>query len=209
MRRSRTRRGSGRKARKSYWIGASLSIANVDFANAGFGEVATGWMKWPSGLLNFQTENPTEQNEGFIEPNDETLVRTIVSANCTLNLHGLVQLRALYTGVFGIIAWDAYTSTAVDLDSAVQPSGVVPNPARDMGADWIIRLPFSFTRDNFSIGNIAETFIVSRAMRKLPPRTGLLGCFGFEALLAPPDDVTSFDLQADIRMLMKSGYYSI
>jgi len=207
MKRKSSRGRTGQK-RKVYWTGATLSINNADLANAGFGEVATSWAKWPSGLLNFGgTTNPA--NEGFPEPSDETLVKTIVSANITLRLQGALQGTFLATGCFGLIAWEASTNTAVDLDSVINASGTVPNPARDWGADWILRIPATFTRDNFAIGNIAETFIVSRAMRKLPPRTGLLACFGFEDIFATPEDVVNWDAQFDMRFLFKSGYYSI
>jgi len=160
-------------------------------------------------MLNFSGGSADEQGEGLMEASDETVVKTIISANVKANLQGVVQANLCATAVFGILAWEASVNTAVDLDVAVQPSGTVPNPARDFGADWIIRIPMTFTVDNFSIGNIADIFIASRAMRKLPPRTGLLGCFGYEAILAGPDAVLTWTWQYDIRHLFKSGYYSL
>jgi len=186
-----------------------MSIQEVPLANAGFGEVISAWFKWPSGLVNFSSTDAQGSNEGAVEPSDETLVKTILSTNCTLNLQGALQSHFLATGVFGLICWDASPSSAVDIDVAVIASGQVPNPARDMGADWIIRQPFSFTRDNFAIAPQDSIFIASRAMRKLPPRTGILGVFGYEAVLGSPETEVDFDVQIDCRMLFKSGYYSI
>jgi len=207
MRRSRRSRGS-RKARKVYWAGCTSSGQSVPFANTGFGDTFTGWAKWPSGLINFSGLDPVDQNESLATPSDETLVRTIISTNMTLNLQGVIQSSYPVTVALGLITWDAGVQTAGAVDGVILPSGQVPNPARDFGADWIMRQPFAFTRDNFSIAPQDATFIVSRAMRKLPPRTGILLVIGWEGLLFGPEDEIEIDWQTDIRMLFKSGYYS-
>jgi len=209
MRRRRSFRRSGKPKRQLYWTGATLSLNQVELANAGFGEVVSSWFKWPSGLLDFGGSSQTDANEGLIQPSEETLVKTILSTNCTLNLQGVVQGHFMATGVFGLLVWDASTASAVDLDVVVDASGQVPNPARDLAADWIIRQPFAFTRDNFSIAPQEAIFITSRAMRKLPPRSGILAVFGYEDILASPEDSVEWDLQVDARMLFKSGHYSI
>lgn len=200
---SRRSRGNRSQKRKSYWTGFTFSGGQIELNNAQDGEVVCAWAKWPSGTTSFQ-QGDTNSGQ-FITPNDETLVRTINSMNCTLNLQGVIQSSFEVTAVLGLITWDAQTPADIE---AIISEGLVPNPARQHGLDWITRLPFSFTRDNFSIGNIAETFIVSRAMRKLPPNTGILCCFGYEALLGSPELNLSFDFQLDTRMLFKAGYYS-
>jgi len=208
MRRRRSSRRSGPK-RKLYWTGATFSANQIELANAGFGEVMSAWFKWPSGLQDFGGASATDVNEGFVTASDETLVKTILSTNCTLNLQGVLQDHFLCTGVVGLLTWDASIVSANDVDVVVDPSGIVPNPARDYSADWIIRQPFSFCRDNFSIAPQESIFITSKAMRKLPPRTGILFVFGFEDILASPEESVEWDLQVDCRMLFKSGYYSI
>lgn len=198
VRRSR----SGGQRRKLNWQNGFLACR--DFTLTNNFNTLTGWFKWPSGLRN-------EGGGGFssqeIVPVDETLVKTIVSANVTLDLFGVTQSAANVVCCFGLIAWDAGPQSAGDLDGALVDPLVVPNPAADGTAEWIIRLPFCFTRDNFSIGNIASEFISSRAMRKLPPRTGILGVLGVNMPLDNSTDNCDIDATIDVRMLFKSGAY--
>lgn len=201
-----SRRGSSRKARKSYWTGAVFAGQNVTLTNAVQpGEVATMWVKWPSGTTSFLTG---EVDSGqFVVPNDETLVRTIMSSNMTLDLQGVIQSSYPVCVTVGLLTWES--RTPADIDLVVNPPGLIPNPALDVGADWIIRQPFTFTRDNFSEGTIAELFITSRAMRKLPPLTGVLACVGIAApIFSSEDQNLKIDWSVDVRQLMKSGYYS-
>lgn len=196
---SRGRRRSPNR-RRSNWNSAFFQVQDVTLVNNG--EMVTGWWKWPAGLRNEGGSSLTEQE---ITPVDETLVRTIVGANVTLNLAGLLQAPRSVTIAFGLICWDASPVSAGDLDGVIASPGTVPDPSREGGAEWIIRLPFTYTRDNFSLGNQAESFIVSRAMRKLPPRTGILAVLGaFDGLGSSLDEI-NLDATFDGRMLYKSG----
>lgn len=200
---SRRRRSSGPRRRNNW---SSAFLASRSFTIPNDGSVLTAWAKWPAGLRDQGGGVPTEQEVTSV---DNTLVRTIVGANVTLDLFGLTQTQVNVIGVFGLIAWDASQDAAGALDGVLTAAGEAPDPARDSSAEWVIRLPFTFTRDNFSLGNIAETFIVSRAMRKLPPRTGLLMCFGNLMPLDNSNDSANFDVTFDIRMLFKSGALAI
>jgi len=205
--RGRSRRSrSGRKSRKSYWNGFQFQGQEVSIQIApGQGTTASFWAKWPSQIPDGSTGVETL---GFPTASDETLVRSITGANMTLRLRGVLQDTVIVSAVFGLIAWDSGPTTANDLELAINDPGIIPNPAIDWGNDWIVRLPFQFTRDNFSLTNQAESFIVSRAMRKLPPGTGILGILGGLSLLAEGTDALEFDWAIDGRLLLKSGYYS-
>jgi len=202
------RRRSGSK-RKLYWSGATFSANQVGLANAGLGETVSFWVKWPSGLINFSGGSPTDAGESFPEANDETLIRLISSLKVDAPVQGVLPGALLATWCFGVIAWDATSVSAVDLDVAINDSGVVPNPARELAADWVFRVPVPFTSDNFFGAPTDRIFLESRAMRKLPPRTGLLGVFGYEDILATPEEVIKFTWQLDIRTLFKQGYYGV
>lgn len=208
MRRSsRSHRRSAGKKRKMYWQGATFSANQVEMANAGFGETVSAWVKWPSGTLNFSGGSATDEGEGFPEQSDETLVRTISTLKVDAPVQGVLPGALLATFCFGMICWDATTVSAQDIDVAVNPSGTIPNPARDWAADWIFRVPVPFTADNFFGAPTDRLFLESRAMRKLPPRTGILGVFGYEDILAGPEEVIKWTWQLDLRMLFKQGYY--
>lgn len=194
-------RSSGRR-RKLNWTGGWFAGRNITLQNDG--ETVTFWAHWPAGLRNESGSGATEQELTSV---DETLVKTIVSANMTLDLFGITQAQVNVIACLGFLAWDATTQSAGDLDGVVTPPGIVPHPILDHGADWLLRVPMAFTRDNFSIGNIAETFIVSRAMRKLPARTGILGVVGIEMPLDNSSDNATIDWTVDFRQLFKSGVF--
>lgn len=202
---ARRRMSRGRRSgpkRRLNWSGAWLSGRSVDLANTG--ETVTSWVIFPRGIRNESGGTGPDQE---ITSVDETLIRTIVGANVTLDLFGLLQAPVNVIACLGLIAWDATTQSAFDLDGVVQPPGVVPDPVTDAAAEWLMRIPFTFTRDNFSLGNIASEFIVSRAMRKLPPRTGILACFSQLMPLDGDQDVATLDFTFDFRLLSKSGVF--
>jgi len=202
MRKRRAFRSGKSTRRKLNWSSAWFAGRSVEIPNDG--TTATAWLIWPRGLRNQSGGAAVDQE---ITPVDETLVRMIVGANVTLDLFGITQAAVNVTGVLGIIAWDAQQQSAGDLDGVVVGPGVVPDPVSDGGAEWIMRIPFTFTRDNFSLGNIASEFIVSRAMRKLPPRTGILACFSQIMPLDGSEDLATFDWTFDFRLLSKSGVF--
>jgi len=180
----------------------------VEIGNAGFGETATVWAHWPSGQTDFSGGSATDEGEGLPVPAEETLVRSIISCKVDAPVQGVLPGALLCTACFGFLTWDATTVSAGDIDVTLNPSGVVPNPARDWSADWVMRIPMTFTSDNFFAAPVDRIFIESKAMRKLPPRTGLLAVFGFENILAGPEESVTLTWQLDARFLWKSGYYS-
>jgi len=197
---SRGARRSGAK-RKLYWTGGIFQASELEVVGHdanGQGQY-TAWVKWPSGDRNVSSA------DAEIEANDETLQRTICNANVTLNATGMVQAAVQVSLVIGLIAWDAIDAELLHEVGTV--AGEAPNPVTHPGLDWILRLPFQFTRDNFQ-QNVGEAiFAESRAQRKLPPGTGILLS---TSLIAPlqPSEVFSYDVAFDCRFLFKQGYYS-
>lgn len=208
MRRGRRfRRGSSAKRRSLNWLSSFLAVKQVELTSAGVagfndGDVICAWAKWPSRTVVPSTDPGNVP--AVITSSDETLVRTIVGAQVTLNLDGITQSPKAVQGYFGIIPWDA--EFPADLAGVIAPWPAVPHPA-DGSRDWLIRIPFCFTRDNFALSNQASEFITSRAMRKLPASTGLLLCFG--AFDATEDGAHhTWDVAIDMRMLYKSGTFA-
>lgn len=200
----RKTRGSSRKsARKSYWAGAAFYGQDVElFSGPDTNDIASAWVKYPSGQVDsVSTAGGVSPVQPRMIASDETLVRTIVSSNVTLRLQGLLQAHMSVDVVMGLIAWDSNDPTELD--------GVVgleaPSPIANPQADWIIRLPFVYTVDNFSLAAQASEFITSRAMRKLPPNTGLLACIALENIF-DQENTFFIDWSFDFRFLLKSGY---
>jgi len=202
------RRSSGRKARKLNWSGGIFQAEQLELTSAGLlgyndGDVAAAWCKWPSRTI-IPSNDPT-QIPNLITPVDDTLVRTIVGSNVTFLPDGALQDDNSVTLYFGIIPWDSEQPN--DLAGVIAPWPAVPHPANPAN-DWVIRIPFCFTKDNFQLAASAPNFIESRAMRKLPASTGLLMCVGvFDALEDGAHH--TWDFCFDVRQLFKSGAYEV
>lgn len=190
----RSRGRSNRKSRKSYWSGFRFTGVGVELAGV---DVATAWAHWPSGLR--------DPDSGEITAQDETIVRCLVGA--TVDVAFDVTGPNPFVAVLGLIAWDSISPN--DLHKVVTV-GAAPNPAWGAQYDWIVRIPFTFTGTGTVEVTAADTWINSRAMRKLPPNTGLLACLGLQdPILGIDSDTYTMGWSADFRMLFKQGYYSV
>lgn len=196
MRRRTSHRRSGHRGpvRKSYWTGFIYQGQEVDLERRN--TVATAWAVLPGGVRNADT------GQVVLETN-QTLVRTIISGTVVLAPIGVVQGVNPTDVVFGLIAWD--TMNPGELDKVIVTSDAAPNPAEASGLDWILRVPFTFTEDNFELSIEADTFINSRAMRKLPPGTGILACIAGLNVIDPDPDPMTLSWSLDVRMMMKAG----
>jgi len=205
MRRRRSfRRGSSsRKSRKTYWNGFVFAGHDVVLRPTfGHGDVATAWAKWPSGTPDFS--DGEIDNEGAQTPSDETLVRTLLQ--CAVNLPEALPTPLICTAVVGLITWDR--RLPAELENVVT-NNVVPNPAEEWSADWIIRAPFAFVEPNLPLFSLTDLFQVSRAMRKLPPLTGILACVAIGNPLGAIEDEVTINWCVDGRFALKSGYYQV
>jgi len=110
------------------------------------------------------------------------------------------------TVVYGLIAWDSIDPETFE---NVVTTGIAPNPAWAPFYDWIIRVPFTFTTTGQVEVIAAETFINSRAMRKLPPNTGVLACLGQQQPTEEGGGSTDVNFMFDVRHLLRQGYYSV
>lgn len=197
------RRGSS-KARKTYWLGQQESFDEFQLVTStpagGYGLTASWWTVWPSSTFDPVLQDFTAA--------DRTLVRTILNANLGVNLGGIVPgvLSPPVVWVLGLIAWSANDPGDYDQQTWTGTSpGKPPHPCLDADDDWIIRLPFCFTVDQTYQGPAVEPFIMSRAMRKLPPEMGVLGVVGGFST-DPNGSTNTLQLIADFRHAIKQGY---
>lgn len=203
----RTRRTSGSKRRKAYWNASVFVGQDVDLDTT---SIASAWAKWPSGLYDPKFTGPTGAPQ--LAANDETWARAVLNQTVEFPLQGVVQAQANVEIVVGLIAWDAASQAdAVSLELAVTDfgsPGSAPSPTLRGDFDWIIRTPFCFTRDSIFSFAADATFLNSRAMRKLPPSTGVLWCV---SALQPLDTGATVTVgwTLDCRYLLKAGYYGL
>jgi len=208
MRRFRKRSSgrSGAKRRKAFWGSNTFVGQNIDLT---IGDVASDWAKWPSGL--FDPDKTNAQGSEQIVPNDETWTRAVVQSTTQVPVQGALPQTLPMQVVVGLIAWDAANQAdALGLDSVVTniaSPGSAPSPTLRADLDWIIRIPFQYIADNLFSFAADATFLNSRAMRKLPPGTGVLWCV---SALQPLDlgATTTINWSLDVRYLIKQGYYN-
>lgn len=212
MKRRHSRRSGSRSARKLRWVQSqycdSLGMnTDTTVATADHSWVS-GWLKWPGDRL-FGTTELGGATATLVEPSDETLVKTIISVIASVGAGDLVPL-VLTNPIFvviGLIAFDGgadpdfFNGGIFDQSVIMAP----PNPATDGDDDWIIRIPIPFVSTGQFATTTAESYIVSRAMRKLPPGKGVL------AVIAPSDPngqagTSVIGWGIDARMAIKSGY---
>jgi len=198
--RRRSRHSNRGKSRKVHWEG-HLFQGTEGFGTdlAGNYTWASSWARWPSDFI-------APEDDTFPTPSDETVIRTITQFECSTSTNARVNV------VFGLIAFDGgrepgfYEAALFDTSSLVAP----PNPATDFGEDWLIRIPNNFTGLQTGAQSLyswaqPESFIQSRAMRKMPPGTGLLAVIGAINVLGE-STVLSLTWGADTRVALKSGY---
>jgi len=201
----RKRRGSRSSARKTHWTWQGQRTSGIELQTADeFSqppEYVSVWMRWPSGFTDPQTDHPM--------PSDETLVRTIQNVIIGVNLGSLITgaIPTLHA-CWGLIAHDAgHDPTSYDgIVWNTTDIGAPPHPILDADMDWVHRVPAMFVADKTFQGPAVESFVQSRAMRKLPPGTGILGVFGGITIGATVDVIRTFDLGIDCRMAFRSGY---
>lgn len=200
------RRRTGRSSRKTRWLGSLWQGLNVLMA-AGSPSIGSPyqwvsfWLKWPAG-----SEDPLADHR--VEPSDETLVRTLLRTSLTWQ----ANTPDVYQACFGAIAFDGgdfpdfyEQGSFVSNVSLVAP----PNPIIDSDDDWIIRQPYANTNfTGFSFTNPPlenQLWTESRAMRKLPPNTGVLAVLAVSnALSLAPTVALNWSL--DARLAVRSGY---
>jgi len=195
----RSRRSGRSSSRKTYWAGSQWVGNEVTFADDA--SSASFWARWPS---NFNDPHTVANS---VTPSDETLVRTILNMQMLTNDDIISFVTAPKIMTFGLIAFDGGQSPDFyDAVSFAQGASVGPPlPASQPGEDWIIRLPMIFQQANSFQGPVATQFIESKAMRKLPPGTGLLGVLEYSDVLGVLGE-TNWSFGFDIRMAFRSGY---
>jgi len=208
MRRFRksARRGTT-KRRKTYWNSSVFVGQGIDLTVT---DVASSWAKWPSALFDPRFTGPTGAPQ--LSPSDETWTRGVLNQTVELPLQGVVQEQLPCTVVVGLIAWDAASQADAEsleeVVTSIADPGSAPSPTLRGDYDWIIRTPFCFTRDSIFSFAADATFLNTRAMRKLPPTTGVLWCI---SALQPLDTeaTTTVGWTLDVRFLLKAGYYGL
>jgi len=192
--RRHVRRSSRSNLRKKYWSGHKFSASDLTIDGV---DVVSSWARWPSGLRDPESDEVMAQ--------DETYSRVILGGIVSLQIN-VVPAAHPVTVVYGLIAWDSIDPETFE---NVVTTGIAPNPAWAPFYDWIIRVPFTFTTTGQVEVIAAETFINSRAMRKLPPNTGVLACLGQQQPTEEGGGSTDVNFCFDVRHLLRQGYYSV
>lgn len=203
--RRRSRRSARGAKRRLTWYSAGFAGKDVELSSGAGSDAFNGadvgctWCKWPSGEL----AETLGSGVSVVTPSEETLERTLVGSNVTFELDGALQSTEPATFWFGIIAWDSMDPTHEDLAILQWPE--IPHPG-DGSLDWIFRIPFTFTKDNFQLAATTPIWTESRAKRKLPRATGLLMCVGVTDYINAQSSF-NFSWQIEVRQLFKSGFY--
>jgi len=197
MRTRRKSRSGGKSRRKVHWIGSHQWHGDLGPVTLTDGEVATSWAKWPAGHANTDFFNFPD------EPTEETLVRSIWSPYCTLEDNGVIPILSGFVRfcTFGLIAWDAVDPDA--LHRVINGVGSSPDPYYGTD-DWILRKCYVFVpgieklqlESGFPTTDVDSS---SRAMRKLPPSTGILTCFSYHS----PKGADLLSWGVDVRLAVK------
>lgn len=193
-----TSRRSGRKTRWDYSLFQGLVAFDV-VAAAPYTWVSS-WMKWPADRIRVNDDN-------FIEPSDETLVRSLVKVGLTNLTNDTI------TGwCVGLLAFDGgeypefYDKATFNTSALVAP----PHPITQADDDWILRYPieFSVTSGLPAFTNVEPSplWTESRAMRKLPPGTGILAVVGAINTLSGGAPPQQFAFSIDCRLAIRTGY---
>lgn len=205
MARSRGRRfvRGRRSSRSSHWHPFLWQAFNqVIRVAAGESYWASFWARYPSGEVDPLSEQ--------ITPSDETLVRYIGQLVVAWDAIS-TSFESPVSIVAGLIAFDGGTYPEFYENSLFQEGTSLvapPSPVLEADDDWIIRIPMQFPADGSYQGPGDRIFIESRAMRKLPPGTGILAVIHPYTVLEPTVELPTLNWSWDGRLLVKSGYTS-
>jgi len=202
VRHRRHTRRSGGKARQVRWINSHMwsDLGQIGFQS---GDRAVAWMKWPAGHIN------TQFDILLPEPSDETLIRSIWWPSLTRPGTDLNPVNVEFWS-FGLIAWDAFDPNLLDRQLIFANDLSAPDPY--FGSDdWILKHTFIVNSPDgadfaTSIPPGAESQVQSRAMRKLPPDTGILGVLSLHQQASAGGDTCSATFGLECRLAVKSGY---
>jgi len=168
MRRLHRGRGGSSKNRRSVKWGGTQFYGNAVSMQDRFitepPEVATFWARWPSDI-------PDPLNADNI-PEEDTWIKCHNYFSVSTSTGG-PQVNDAQFVALGLIAWDSIDP--IILDNALT-QGNAPSPF-DGNWDWIWRSVFCGNFLNEIDGQLVDfAGGTSRAMRKLPPATGVLMC---------------------------------
>lgn len=203
--RGRSAHRGRRSSRKTRWVESVWQGLNIAFlaGSPAMGSPYTWvsfWAKWPAGKADPLSDR--------LEPSDETLVRSLLRSSLTWD----PGVADVYQACLGLIAFDGgefpdfyengiFTSNT----SFVAP----PHPLVEGFDDWIIRQPYfntNFTGFSFTNPSLEDSkWTESRAMRKLPPDTGILAVLGVTNVLSLAP-VIQLNWAMDCRLAVRSGY---
>jgi len=188
--RRRFHTGNRRRRAVDWWGGWFFGNA-INFGSSDGETVANFWFVWPRGV-----EDPDSDN--FSAEPDDTLVRTLSGFNlATDNLSEQVNSAGIV--YFGLHAWDAVEPLDFGLTT-----GVFPNP-RDQGHDWIWRCVVPIVvENNINVGGPGNDITgQSKAMRKLPKSTGIVGLISWEN--SDINDAMQLTWSWDVRCAIKKA----
>lgn len=186
--------------RKLHWDGSHFwGYLTLDLALHPMG---TWWARYPSGGVD------TPEGETWPNPSDETLVRSLIDSKVYWYAEVIPPVRMMQITI-GLIAFDAAPGFEAIYDGALFNDsslvGLPPHPFLDSDADWIIRQTHILPGQGLFSGPVDRIFLESRAMRKLPPTTGVLLVVSVDGM-ADEDRSVTVEWAIDTRLLFKSGY---
>jgi len=191
FRRSVRRNSSAR--RKIDWQSATIGTSSgLVMSN---GDCIGTWLYYPAELPDFDFTPPV------VNPPNQTLVRTVVNTHAFIDEVDTIGMVIS----FGICVYENADAAAL-LDFGPLGPGIVPDPFYASSNDWL----YTWNRTqatagvNFSwFNDMNEQGVTSRAMRKLPTGSGLLGIWSVNTLDGSPQGVT-LNCAAHVRMAFKT-----
>lgn len=195
-RRFRRSRGGRRSSRKVRWLNSHVWLSQESFTPD---TLATWWLKQPSNSVDIFLATQGS------EPADETLIRTLWWPYATKFTDN--QNTGFFS--FGAICFDSLDPAA--LEAIIWPGGSAALPDPYFGADdWILKKTYVVTGGSQGAGLASVSYfptmdfdMQSRAQRKLPPDTGVLGvCSWHQA----DGDTVTWSVGVESRIAVKSGY---
>lgn len=201
--RHRRRVGHKGSRRKMHWeTGSQWSEVEADVSNA---TINISWAKWPSATIDDSSDVVPFD---YLTQKDETLIRTHFSGFCYVDAPSL-EARTVVLG-FGLVAWDSVNPENEHKQN--YPAGLYPSPISDGALDWVHRKIVSgkvegavgFSTDLVATSmDMSDLSLQSRAMRKLPPGTGLLMCLELQMPRDSIETTGTLTYWFEYRMLFK------
>lgn len=196
--RRRRHHGGRKSARRVRWLGSHVWFESEAFPHL---TIATWWLKQPGDTVNLFLAT-----EGS-EPSDETLIRTLWWPVVSVNNSSVLTGTGFLT--FGVIAFDSEDPVLFQAQIFAGGSSDTPDPYYS-STDWILRKQYIFP--GASAPGLSTVIFYpttdfdmqSRAMRKCPPGTGILGVLSWHS----PNLGQTATLSAGVdgRIALKSGY---